>query len=236
MQVWVDERKAERLWKEGRNEREREWVGARPLLPAVCVRRRKKGGSGALSLCSLVSCKHVGFLFGLKSRTAAPHPWLAPPSSIHPHLSPGLSHLSLDPARPHSVPGLMPASPPGNVFPTLVVVGHIVTLIAVWQWRQRRRQLREGKTSWEKNLLRGLLYFRKGNATVSHMSLGHMNRDQKLSVWMDLVRSLVFTICLKWSALSSLSTLCTFVVHAAPPLFLPVISNFLTVELVVLTL
>lgn len=144
MQVWVDERKAERLWKEGRNEREREWVGARPLLPAVCVRRRKKGGSGALSLCSLVSCKHVGFLFGLKSRTAAPHPWLAPPSSIHPHLSPGPSHLSLDPARPHSVPGLMPASPPGNVFPTLVVVGHIVTLIAVWQWRQRRRQLREG--------------------------------------------------------------------------------------------
>ncbi|XP_078146301.1 plectin a isoform X5 [Centroberyx gerrardi] len=34
----------------------------------------------------------------------------------------------------------MPASPPGNVFPTLVVVGHIVTLIVVWQWRQRKRQ------------------------------------------------------------------------------------------------
>eukprot|EP00063_Salmo_salar_P022030 XP_013996865.1 PREDICTED: plectin isoform X4 [Salmo salar] len=37
----------------------------------------------------------------------------------------------------------MSASPPGNVFPTLVVVGHIVNLIAVSQWRQRRRQLRE---------------------------------------------------------------------------------------------
>lgn len=34
----------------------------------------------------------------------------------------------------------MPASPPGNVFPALVVVGHIVTLIAVWQWRARRKQ------------------------------------------------------------------------------------------------
>ncbi|KAL7826936.1 hypothetical protein AOLI_G00321450 [Acnodon oligacanthus] len=39
----------------------------------------------------------------------------------------------------------MPASPPGNVFPTLVVLGHIVTLIAVWSWRQRRRQFCEGK-------------------------------------------------------------------------------------------
>uniref|UniRef100_UPI0037E86123 plectin a isoform X9 n=1 Tax=Semicossyphus pulcher TaxID=241346 RepID=UPI0037E86123 len=34
----------------------------------------------------------------------------------------------------------MPASPPGNVFPTLVVVGHIVTLIAVWKWRVRKKQ------------------------------------------------------------------------------------------------
>ncbi|KAJ3608932.1 hypothetical protein NHX12_023460 [Muraenolepis orangiensis] len=34
----------------------------------------------------------------------------------------------------------MPASPPGSVFPALVVVGHIVTLLAVWQWKQRKRQ------------------------------------------------------------------------------------------------
>lgn len=34
----------------------------------------------------------------------------------------------------------MPASPPGNVFPTLVVVGHIVTLIAVWRWRIRQKE------------------------------------------------------------------------------------------------
>lgn len=34
----------------------------------------------------------------------------------------------------------MPTSPPGNVFPALVVVGHIVTLIAVWQWRIHKKQ------------------------------------------------------------------------------------------------
>ncbi|KAM7384662.1 hypothetical protein PAMA_011829 [Pampus argenteus] len=41
---------------------------------------------------------------------------------------------------PDFLEGPMPTSPPGNVFPTLVVVGHIVTLIAVWQWRIRKNQ------------------------------------------------------------------------------------------------
>lgn len=41
----------------------------------------------------------------------------------------------------------MPTSPPGSVFPALVVVGHIVTLIAVWQWRVRKKQ---GKAQKEK--------------------------------------------------------------------------------------
>ncbi|KAE8282540.1 Plectin [Larimichthys crocea] len=45
-----------------------------------------------------------------------------------------------EPGTLHFVPGPMPASPPGNVFPALVVVGHIVTLIAVWQWRVRKKQ------------------------------------------------------------------------------------------------
>lgn len=39
----------------------------------------------------------------------------------------------------------MPASPPGNVFPALVVVGHIVTLIVAWQWRVRKKQGKEKK-------------------------------------------------------------------------------------------
>ncbi|KAI4818179.1 hypothetical protein KUCAC02_011538 [Chaenocephalus aceratus] len=33
----------------------------------------------------------------------------------------------------------MPASPP-YVFPALVVVGHVVTLILAWQWRVRKKQ------------------------------------------------------------------------------------------------
>lgn len=43
----------------------------------------------------------------------------------------------------------MPASPPGNVFPALVVVGHIVTLIAAWQWRVRKKQGKKKKKAGE---------------------------------------------------------------------------------------
>ncbi|XDV34196.1 hypothetical protein PO909_004387 [Leuciscus waleckii] len=39
----------------------------------------------------------------------------------------------------------MPANPSGTVFPTLVVLGHVATLIAVWRWMQRRKQASEGK-------------------------------------------------------------------------------------------
>lgn len=55
----------------------------------------------------------------------------------------------------------MPASPPGNVFPALVVVGHIVTLIAVWQWRVRKKQ---GKKSWKTH--RYVAYFRRGDGAA----------------------------------------------------------------------
>ncbi|XP_033831135.1 plectin a isoform X5 [Periophthalmus magnuspinnatus] len=34
----------------------------------------------------------------------------------------------------------MPTSPPGNVFPALVVVGHILTLLIAWQWRVRKKE------------------------------------------------------------------------------------------------
>uniref|UniRef100_A0A8C2H7F7 Plectin n=1 Tax=Cyprinus carpio TaxID=7962 RepID=A0A8C2H7F7_CYPCA len=33
----------------------------------------------------------------------------------------------------------MPANPSGTAFPTLVVLGHVATLIAVWKWMQRRQ-------------------------------------------------------------------------------------------------
>lgn len=54
-------------------------------------------------------------------------------------------HLSSEPGTVHFLAGPMPTSPPGNVFPALVVVGHVVTLIAVWRWRVCTKQ---GKTSW----------------------------------------------------------------------------------------
>ncbi|XP_077051492.1 plectin a isoform X6 [Siphateles boraxobius] len=37
----------------------------------------------------------------------------------------------------------MPANPSGTVFPTLVVLGHVATLIVVWRWMQRRKQASE---------------------------------------------------------------------------------------------
>lgn len=30
--------------------------------------------------------------------------------------------------------------PSGSLFPSLVVVGHVITLAAVWQWRRGRRR------------------------------------------------------------------------------------------------
>ncbi|KAF0024299.1 hypothetical protein F2P81_023101 [Scophthalmus maximus] len=35
----------------------------------------------------------------------------------------------------------MPASPPGNVFPALVALGHVVTLIVVWRLRTRKKEV-----------------------------------------------------------------------------------------------
>ncbi|KAG8515369.1 Plectin, partial [Galemys pyrenaicus] len=50
---------------------------------------------------------------------------------------------------PLARPGLEPApatgamEPAGGLFPSLVVVGHVVTLAAVWHWRRGRRQAQE---------------------------------------------------------------------------------------------
>lgn len=40
--------------------------------------------------------------------------------------------------------------PSGSLFPSLVVVGHVVTLAAVWRWRRGRWQVQDeqGKRRW----------------------------------------------------------------------------------------
>lgn len=40
--------------------------------------------------------------------------------------------------------------PSGGLFPSLVVVGHVVTLAAVWHWRRGRRRVQDeqGKRRW----------------------------------------------------------------------------------------
>lgn len=217
MKVWVYEREAETRDCEGRNG-ERERARGRELSH-FCQQsesdREKKGGRGAILLCSLVS-RESWLPLWFKVRDGGTTP-LAGLPFLHSHITfhPRASHLSLEPAISHSVQGLMSASPPGNVFPTLVVVGHIVNLIAVSQWRQRRRQLREGKTSWITILLWGFLSFRKGDATVRLWGTWGEIRSLLLC---ERIWSLVLTIRLKWSALSSL---CAFVFHTAPPLFSP---------------
>lgn len=67
-------------------------------------------------------------------------------------------HLSSEPATVHFLAGPMPTSPPGNVFPALVVLGHIATLIAVWRWRVCTKQ---GKTS--RKTRRWQAFFRRGD-------------------------------------------------------------------------
>lgn len=44
-------------------------------------------------------------------------------------------------ARSSLGPGAM--EPSGGLFPSLVVVGHVATLVAVWQWRRGRRRAQE---------------------------------------------------------------------------------------------
>lgn len=115
----------------------------------------------------LVSCKSRGQLgcsarFKVRDGTTpldaplllpfTPPPSTLPSNSPTPRYPPQPSHLS-EPGTLHFVPGPMPASPPGNVFPALVAVGHIVTLIVFWQWRVRKKQ---GKKSSKNSSLQGL--------------------------------------------------------------------------------
>lgn len=46
--------------------------------------------------------------------------------------------------------------PSGSLFPSLVVVGHVVTLAAVWHWRRGRRRVQDeqGKRRWRLPLAR----------------------------------------------------------------------------------
>ncbi|KAA8586222.1 hypothetical protein FQN60_007791 [Etheostoma spectabile] len=77
-----------------------------------------------------------------KSCEDAEQRWTYAAVSVQDHHTPSL--LSSELGTLHFVPGPMPAIPPGNVFPALVVVGHIVTLIFAWQWRVQKKQGGEG--------------------------------------------------------------------------------------------
>ena len=95
----------------------------------------------------------------------------------------------------------MLASPPGNVFPALVVVGHIVTLIVAWQWRVRKKQGKEKKTPLR--LVSARLCFRRGDGAAFQRKL-----DQSLvcadsfsaSVLVRRVCSLCVFVCAHFSS------------------------------------
>ncbi|CAF94416.1 unnamed protein product [Tetraodon nigroviridis] len=94
----------------------------------------------------------------------------------------------------------MPTSPTGNVFPALVVVGHIVTLIAVWRWRVCTKQ---GKTSWN-SLLTGL-FQERSPLTLTWRLFGHF----------------LLAVLPVESALLSWMFPCEHVWFLLPPLFFP---------------
>lgn len=105
-------------------------------------RTESRRGGGGLPLFGLSFKSHRQL--GGSTKALEWHHTPSPPSFLpsSPFTPP---HLSSEPGTVHFLPGPMPTSPPGNVFPALVVVGHIITLIAVWRWRVSTKQ---GKTSW----------------------------------------------------------------------------------------
>lgn len=160
MNIWETERgivKVQRKKGEGKS------AGVRDISH-FC--QRTESQSRARCALSLVSCKSRGQLscsarFKVRGDTTPLDAPLLLPFTPPLHLTfqlpprrypPQPSHLS-EPGTLHFVPGPMPASPPGNVFPALVAVGHIVTLIVFWQWRVRKKQ---GKKSLKNSSLQGL--------------------------------------------------------------------------------
>lgn len=160
MNIWETERgivKVQRKKGEGKSAGVRE-------ISHFC--QRTESQSRARCALSLVSCKSRGQLscsarFKVRGDTTPLDAPLLLPFTPPLHLTfqlpprrypPQPSHLS-EPGTLHFVPGPMPASPPGNVFPALVAVGHIVTLIVFWQWRVRKKQ---GKKSLKNSSLQGL--------------------------------------------------------------------------------
>lgn len=162
-----------------------------------CQRTESQKGRGGLPLYSAPSFKSHRQL-GCSTKTLEWHHPPPPSSRSSPFTPP---HLSSEPGTVHFLAGPMPASPPGNVFPALVVVGHIVTLLAVWRWRVCKKQ---GKTSWRTRRWQG--YFRRGgHGTWRGGCLVVSNRPSCL---------LNLLSCPEWFFASTLLVL-------LPPLFFP---------------
>ncbi|KAK1879979.1 ATP-dependent zinc metalloprotease FtsH [Dissostichus eleginoides] len=91
----------------------------------------------------------------------------------------------------------MPVRPP-YVFPALVVVGHVVTLILAWQWRVQKKQ---GKKTHRREA-----HFKRNNCAFRRA-------DQSFF-------SVQIASCRLLSSVDPAPLCCVFVAHTPSPLFL----------------
>lgn len=62
-----------------------------------------------------------------------------------------------------------------SMFPTLVVAGHIVTMVVVWHWRRRRRALQDAEGKRGGCMEGGVSVYWGGGGSVNSVSAGLVN-------------------------------------------------------------